>query len=445
MIGDTVVQNSDSSYNVNVVAEGTLILPDVTHTDTDGSSVVYPSGKDFTCSAPTEGWVRNSGWLPIPTVDGTEEIIHALIAVFPDGYNKVAHRITGVSNVDYGDGTVVSVASSGVTTHYYDFASLPASTELTMDNGLVYRQALMTITPTTTFNGFYIFREQQAYHHQYLDLVMHLPNLTSGFVNNTSQCPYLERISFPVSTPAVSMNGLFNQLVQLQQIDIDWTKPNYIGQMAYIKVHDLGDMDLVNCTSNNSTPAMSRTMDVNTIGNLTLYSTNNSPMSLGGLKSIGEINVLNDTDINGMLIEQHALEGDIRVIAPGITSALQFTRNCNKYSKLYLDAPLVTNILQLCFAAYSVYDVELTDASNITNTTQAFLQAYSIQKLRLPGISVTFSVTQTNIDAPNMVILFNDLATVVGQTLTISLTPASLILTVAERLIATNKGWTLVG
>ena len=390
------------------------------------------------------GWVRNPDWLPIPTVDGTSEVVHALIAVFPNGYNKVAHRIGGASSVDYGDGTIVSNGSNAQSIHFYDFDSLPASTELTMDNGLVYRQALMTITPTTTFNGFYIFRETQAYQHQYLDLVMHLPNITT-ITNNNSRCPYLERISFPISTPAITMTGMFNQLVQLQQIDIDWTKPTNIGQMAYIKVYDLGDMDLVNCTAGGTTPAMSRTMDVNTIGDLTLYSTNNNAISLGGLKKIGTVTVLNDVDVNSMFIENHALEGDLRIIATGINSATLLTRNCNKYGTMYLDAPLIENITQLCYAAFSVYDVELTDASNITTTTSAFLQAYSLQKLRLPGIAVTFSVTQTNIDAANMVVLFNDLATVVGQTLTISLTPASLNLTAAERLIATNKGWTLVG
>jgi len=391
---------------------------------------------------PDTGWTRNPGWLPIPTV--TTEIVHALIAVFPDGYNKVAHRIGGASTVDYGDGTTASFASQASSIHFYDFDSLPASTELTMDNGLVYRQALMTITPTTTFNGFYIFRETQAYHHQYLDLVMHLPNITS-IANNQAQCPYLERISFPISTPAVNMSAIFNQLVQLQQIDIDWTKPTNIGQMAYIKVYDLGDMDLVNCTGGGTTPAMSRTMDVNTIGDLTLYSTNNNAISLGGLKSIGTITIFNDTNISNFLIENHALEGEIRIIAPNTTNASLLTRNCNKYTKLYFDAPNIENITQLCYVAYSVYDVELTDASNVTTTTSAFLFAYSLQKLRLPGIAVTFSVTQTNIDAPNMVILFNDLATVGGQTLTISSTPAAANLTSTERLIATNKGWTLVG
>ena len=388
-------------------------------------------------------WVRNPGWLPIPAV--TSEIVHALIAVFPGGYNKVAHRIGGASSVDYGDGTTASVTSNAQSIHFYDFDDLPASTELTMDNGLVYRQALMTIRPTQTFNGFYIFREGSAFHHQYLDLVMHLPNITS-ITNNNAQCPYLERISFPISTPAVSMTSIFLYLLQLQYIDIDWTKPTSIGNMSYIKVYDLGDMDLVNCTGNNSNVGLARTMDVKKIGDVTLYASNVRNLSaLGGLKSIGSINIVNDTSITQFLIENHALEGEIRITAPNLTSATLLTRNCNKYSKLYLDAPNIENIQQLCYVAYSVYDVQLTDASNITNTTQAFLQSFSLQKLRLPGIAVTFSVTQTNIDAPNMVILFNDLATVGGQTLTISSTPAAANLTSTQRSIATNKGWTLVG
>lgn len=47
---DASVQNSDANYNVTIPAGSTLILPDITITDSNGTSVIVPSVQDFTCT-----------------------------------------------------------------------------------------------------------------------------------------------------------------------------------------------------------------------------------------------------------------------------------------------------------------------------------------------------------------------------------------------------------
>jgi len=393
------------------------------------------------------GWQRPSDWLPIPEVDGSEEIIYMLVAVFKEGKNFVSSRLSGPggTTVDWGDGTIISYGSSVYMNYTYDFNSLPVSTEITTNDGIVYRQALIKMTPNTTWNGFWIFRESQTYAHQYLDIVVHVPNITS-ITNSSQTCPWLERISFPISTPSVPMTSIFNNCGNLQKIDIDWTQPTRIGSMNYIRVYDLGDMDLVNCSS--QTPAMSRTFDVKKIGNLDLYATTVSDLNLNGFEEIGNITIHNATDINRFLLEDHSLKGTIHITAPAVTTANLLTRNCTKYSKLYFDAPLVQDISQLCYFAYAVQEVELTDASNVTTTASAFISSLSLQKLRLPGIPVSLDISETCIDAPNMVTLFNDLADLTGltsQNINITNTPASSNLTSGERDIALNKNWTITG
>lgn len=60
VINDTVVQNSDLSYDVTVNAEGTLILADITVTDSDGSTSSVPAMTDVVCSPALDANVSNS-------------------------------------------------------------------------------------------------------------------------------------------------------------------------------------------------------------------------------------------------------------------------------------------------------------------------------------------------------------------------------------------------
>ena len=49
-VADSTVSNSDDTYSVNVVSEAPLDLPDVTHTDSDGSPVILPAQTPLTCT-----------------------------------------------------------------------------------------------------------------------------------------------------------------------------------------------------------------------------------------------------------------------------------------------------------------------------------------------------------------------------------------------------------
>jgi hypothetical protein len=47
---DATVENSDESYTVTVASGGTLVLPDITVTDSDGSTFTQPAVQDVTCT-----------------------------------------------------------------------------------------------------------------------------------------------------------------------------------------------------------------------------------------------------------------------------------------------------------------------------------------------------------------------------------------------------------
>ncbi len=61
------------------------------------------------------------------------------------------------------------------------------------------------------------------------------------------------------------------------------------------------------------------------------------------------------------------------------------------------------------------------------------------------GVRNTISYVNCLLDKDNLVIIFNNLETVTAKTITITGNPGASLLTAGDRLIATNKGWTIVG
>ncbi len=60
-------------------------------------------------------------------------------------------------------------------------------------------------------------------------------------------------------------------------------------------------------------------------------------------------------------------------------------------------------------------------------------------------MSKTISYTSCNLSRLALIEIFNNLVTVTSQSITITDNPGAALLTAADRLIATNKGWTITG
>ena len=57
---DGTVKNSDESYTNTVASGGTLVLPDINVTDSDGSVSSVPSVQDVLCTPAADATVENS-------------------------------------------------------------------------------------------------------------------------------------------------------------------------------------------------------------------------------------------------------------------------------------------------------------------------------------------------------------------------------------------------
>jgi hypothetical protein len=133
---DATVENSNASYTDSVVSGGTLVLPDITVTDSDGSTYTQPSVEDVTCTAQIKDlfWELN--------YNGTDDVIY-----IPATVNNVGTLTSGTgSNV----GTI-TVSTDNVTYGALTFPFTPV-------NGTTYyfKRSTATVNGTYTMTGTYV-------------------------------------------------------------------------------------------------------------------------------------------------------------------------------------------------------------------------------------------------------------------------------------------------
>jgi hypothetical protein len=134
------------------------------------------------------GWIVPSDWITYTVPAASDQKIIGTVAVFNQDSNYFAVNITTTDGsnytVDWGDGTSANFASGVTAEKNYTWASISAGT-VTSDG---YRQAIVTITPTTlgrTFSNLQLNRRHSAltastsFFSPWLSLSIAAPNATS--------------------------------------------------------------------------------------------------------------------------------------------------------------------------------------------------------------------------------------------------------------------------
>ena len=154
---------------------------------TSNAPIGLDRGKPITTSD-NLGWVKPSDWLDYTVPAASDQKVIGTVAVFNQDSNYFAVNITttDASNytVDWGDGTSANFASGVTAEKNYTWASISSGT-LTSEG---YRQAIVTITPTTagrTFSNLQLNRRHSALtasttiFSPWLSLSISAPNATS--------------------------------------------------------------------------------------------------------------------------------------------------------------------------------------------------------------------------------------------------------------------------
>jgi hypothetical protein len=128
---DATVTNSNASYTDSVVSGGTLVLPDITVTDSDGSTYTQPSVEDVVCTpqVKTLFWELN--------YNGTDDVIYipataSNVGTLTSGTGSNVGTITvSTDNVTYGALTFPFTPVNG-TTYYFKRSTATVNGTYTM-------------------------------------------------------------------------------------------------------------------------------------------------------------------------------------------------------------------------------------------------------------------------------------------------------------------------
>jgi hypothetical protein len=302
-------------------------------------------------------------------------------------------------------------------------------------------------------------------------------NVTS-LQNMFVACSSLERINLPNTLPSTitSLQGTFQNCSSLRTINFPSSLPTSLtGTGLDSTFSGCGSLRSINITSwPNALTSLSATFSgCNNLTTVTLPS--NFPTSL--------------TTTANMFNACRSLQTVTLPTAwpTGLTTTTQMFINCYGLTKVVLPSTGSNNLVtcstmfQTCYNLRDVQNTSTLGSTTTATTLAAFLtqgggayitgslsfganlsaitvngsattQMASISGVRLTNTGSAFGGTspQVNVqycmmETGSLVNLFNDLTTVTGKTINITGCNGAASLTAGQRLIATNKGWTITG
>jgi surface protein len=363
------------------------------------------------------GWTRPADWLTMPTVTDTDDTFVGLYAVFPSGNNFASFRFTtdtGDYEVDWGDGTVDTVASNTVAEHTYDYSTYDTGNTTLSSRG--YKQAIIVVTPVSgelrTAN--FQFRrtttpaQNQAYATGFLDCVLSMPfaiSFTSiTFGGQTVRHSYCEQFEIKNSGNGTFFSGLFRECRSLQSVPfIDMTNITLISFM------------FTNCFSLQSAPLLD-TSNVTNMGDM-----------FNGCSALQTI-PLYDTS--------------------SVTNMFSMFNGCSSLQSIpLLNTSSVTSMNRMFNGCNSINEIPTLNTSNVTDMQFFASSCNSLDRTDIIcPVSVAFNACQ--LSQAKLVNIFNNLLDRTGlaaANINITGNWGASALTVPEREIATDKNWTITG
>ena len=364
-------------------------------------------------NASAKEWVRPSDWLPMPTnITSADQIFVGLHAVFESGQNFCAFTFTtstGQYKVDWGDGTVTLHNSNTIAQKNYDYASISNSTICSRG----YKQVIIKVTPvsgnllTCNFQQRFVTTpaQNQAYSSGFLECILSMPNATSiAFGGITIRHSYVERFDVKTIGSVTSMLNMFQ-----------------------------------NCTSLQSVPLFN-TQNVTNMG-LMFY-------ACYSLQSVPLFNTQNVTDMGSMFQNCYSLQSVPLFNTQKVTTMQQMFQSCISLQSVPLfNTQNVISMGSMFQNCYSLNFIPNFNTALVTNFSSFANSCNSLDRCTtIFRNSVGLQNCQLSKDA--LVEIFTNLTNRTSTTsATIDITGnwGATALTSADRLIATNKNYTIVG
>lgn len=370
-------------------------------------------------------WNRPSGWLTLPTITSADTRIVGLVAVYQNEENAISIQAPGGGaqnyNIDWGDGTSQTGTTTNTYTKRYNYASV-SSVILQDDFGFNYKQVIISITnnsgTVTSWNlGPSI---TQGGSNNWLDVSY---SWAAVFQFGVRYAIYLQRLQIFKATLSGNINNYLDSLTSLRSLRWENVNTSAVGSASNY-FNFIGNIDKMDF----SFPASATCLQF---------------FYFSRIKAIGNLN-FSGTTVSQNMFAYSSVEEVGNVDLTLAQNTLQMFFFCQNLAKLgTLTTPATTNITSMFYNCIKLKEIVFTSCATVVTTTTAFTNCQSLRKLRMPSMGATFSITGCNMERPEIVDLFNDLATVTAKTITITNNPGIPNLTAADLLIATNKGWTV--
>jgi hypothetical protein len=379
-------------------------------------------------------WIRPAGWPALPSLTTADNKMAGVYAIYENKTNRLAiSQTSGGSNntINWGDGTSTTWTGTGVQVKLYDYSTITAPI-LVDSAGFNYKPVLIQFQLNSGTIGALLLAQTiaaagQVVQSNWLDVLI---SWSAGF--SWPLAPRLMQRLNVLKINADNISGTYQGLTSLQVLEGTLLGPgntnNYTTiQTAFSGIGPLilGDIEVNRVGTPINASTIFQSSFIKSIGNITLNNVGTCDTFLNSsreLKSVGNITATAATNFNAFFNACTNLEtvGTINIGTTGAFGANGTFSNC----------PFLREVV-------------FVDAGRITVTTNMFTGCIRLRKVRLPNIAISFTIAGCDLERAELVDLFNDLATVPGQTLIITNNPGVASLTAADLLIATSKGWTV--
>jgi hypothetical protein len=407
-----------------------------------------------------QGYVRPDYWLQLPYVDPTEQKFVGLFAVYDIYDNYVAFTCSGNYTVDWGDGVVENVLSGVRAEHRYDYSAVSSSTLCVRQ----YKQVIVTVTPQVGQNLTSINLNQ---YHSYVSATggnpfltpwLHLrissPNLTTLDIKNTIfsiKQSLVEQVDLlSISSSMTSFNSMFYNMYCLRRVTMPNTSNILDFRECFLGCSSLIDVPLFNTTNMTDMVDMFRdcrsltntpTFDISSV--ITMSTTFFNCLSLNNINFSG--NSINLTDLLGTFNNCQNLKTVSGINYKNVTSMSNAFNSTKITSLKNLNTENCTDFTTFVSGSIKTIENLITSAATSFSLTSNRNLVYIDFDVISCDVNLSGCFLLSRDAIVNIFNKLKDLTSLPSKNINISSCFGSVYLTSADRLIATNKNWTITG
>lgn len=375
---------------------------------TSNAPIGLNRGKPISTETNVVGWQAPSDWLTFTVPGSSEQKLIGTVAVFDQDSNYLAVSATTTDasqfTVDWGDGTSANFASGTTAEKNYTWASISAGT-LTSKG---YRQAIVTITPTTAGRTFATVSPSRKHSaiaasspatSPWLNIAISAPNATTiDFGSGGQPCALAEQVQI-VSSNITSASSLFTKFYALQNVIFNTSGTLTSTQSMFQDCRMLRIPPFFNTASvtqmGNMFNGCFNLQSVPLYNTILVQSMSGMFTNCSSLTTVPLFNTAACTNMSSMFNNCVSLESVPLFNTASVTTMSSMFASCDSLKSVPLfNTAAVTNMSSMFFLALSIKTVPLFNTAAVTNMTSMFFGADSLVSIPLFNTALVTTIDQ---------------------------------------------------